>query len=71
MNSKEAIRLLKLNYELGMTGEIISSVAKEIDAFLLDCYKEFFNKDYKKGDSIPGNMQEKWADFVRSKFSEL
>ena len=61
---------LKLIYEHDATDEITSILAKEFDSFILDCYKEYFGKEYKKGDSIPEDMQEKWINFVRSKFSE-
>ena len=61
---------LKLIYEHGAIDELTSILAKEFDSFVLNCYKECFGKEYKKGDSIPEDMQEKWTNFVRSKLSE-
>ena len=61
---------LKLIYEHGAIDELTDILAKEFDSFILDCYKECFGKEYKKGDNIPEGMQEKWINFVRSKLSE-
>lgn len=71
MNSKETIRSLKLIYKHDATDEITSILAKAFDSFVLGCYKDCFGKEYKEGDTIPEDMQEKWANFVKSKFSEL
>ena len=61
---------LEVIYKHDATDEITSILAKEFDSFVLDCYKECFGKEYKKEDSIPEEMLEKWTNFVISKFSE-
>lgn len=43
---------------------LLEKLAEWIDSFVLERYKEFFGKEYKKGDTIPKDKKKEWKKFV-------
>ena len=62
------LRLMHGLYEDSIAKEKLNKLTDEIDSFLIESYKEFFGKEYKKGDTIPEDKQKEWTDFIYNKY---